>query len=81
MKDIQRGIVGGGNPPAPAQPPPPAVPHIAPQAQYPAAGAGAAPLPYPNPYMQPFFPLPPGYNPYNPYTAGGSFRFVPFRFV
>ncbi|CAF3634704.1 unnamed protein product [Rotaria sordida] len=25
-------------------------------------------LPYPNSYMQPFFPMPPGYNPYNPFS-------------
>jgi hypothetical protein len=28
--------------------------------------SGGAPLPYPGAYMQPFFPMPPGYNPYNP---------------
>ncbi len=25
-------------------------------------------LPYPAGYMQPFLPMPPGYNPYNPYN-------------
>jgi hypothetical protein len=24
-------------------------------------------LPYPGAYMQPFLPMPPGYNPYNPF--------------
>jgi hypothetical protein len=28
---------------------------------------GGAALPYPGAYMQPFFPMPPGFNPYNPY--------------
>ncbi|CAF2465884.1 unnamed protein product [Rotaria sp. Silwood2] len=82
MKDIQRGIVGGNPVPAttqqsannsyassaaPAHPP----------LQHPSAPSTGGPpptttpdgsaLPYPNPYMQPFFPMPPGYNPYNPF--------------
>ncbi|UJR13652.1 hypothetical protein I4U23_000664 [Adineta vaga] len=32
----------------------------------PTVPSGAA-LPYPGAYMQPFFPMPPGYNPYNPF--------------
>ncbi len=33
---------------------------------------GAA-LPYPTGYMQPFFPMPPGYNPYNPFFNTSKF--------
>ncbi len=29
-------------------------------------------LPYPGAYMQPFFPMPPGYNPYNPFFNTGK---------
>ena len=31
-----------------------------------------AQLPYPNNYMQPFFPMPPSYNPYNPFFNPGK---------
>jgi len=73
MKDIQRGIVGGGNPSSSSSAPPPPVPQIAPAA--PPSGVpypGGPALPYPNPYMQPaFFPVPQGYNPYNPFMTTG----------
>ncbi|CAF3718100.1 unnamed protein product [Adineta steineri] len=83
MKDIQQGIVGGNQPStttqqsgnnlyaASASTAPPY-----PQSQQPAAPSTGGPppttpdgsaLPYPGSYMQPFFPMPPGYNPYNPF--------------
>lgn len=31
-------------------------------------------LPYPGAYMQPFFPMPPGYNPYNPFFNTSKLR-------
>ncbi|CAF1104046.1 unnamed protein product [Rotaria sordida] len=83
MKDIQRGIVGGNVPPpsttpayqptaAPHYPPGTAPPYPQPAApstggQPPPTAPDGSALPYPTSYMQPFFPMPPTYNPYNPY--------------
>ncbi|CAF0814582.1 unnamed protein product [Didymodactylos carnosus] len=79
MKDIQKNIVGGGAASstttavkqqanqvysAAAPPVQPLAPSTGP---YP-PNSGA--LPYPNPYMQPFFPMPPGYNPYQFFSTG-----------
>ncbi|CAF3334153.1 unnamed protein product [Rotaria socialis] len=49
-------------PPYPQQP-------LAPStgSQPPATAPDGSALPYPTAYMQPFFPMPPGYNPYNPF--------------
>ncbi|CAF0836314.1 unnamed protein product [Didymodactylos carnosus] len=74
MKDIQKNIVGGGSSttnstttaPIPHQQQPSAPPI---GQQPPTDGAN---LPYPNPYMQPFFPMPPGYNPYQFFNMGGA---------
>ena len=33
-------------------------------------------LPYPAAYMQPFFPMPPGYNPYNPFCNSSKFQTI-----
>ncbi|CAF3340920.1 unnamed protein product [Rotaria sp. Silwood1] len=82
MKDIQRGIVGGNPAPTTTQQSAnnpyaaSAAPTYPPSQQPSAPSTGGPPptttpdgsaLPYPNPYMQPFFPMPPGYNPYNPF--------------
>jgi programmed cell death 6-interacting protein len=82
MKDIQRGIVGGNTAPATTQqssnnPYAASATPPYPQAHQPSAPPTGGPppttapdgssLPYPGAYMQPFFPMPPGYNPYNPF--------------
>ncbi|CAF2989241.1 unnamed protein product [Rotaria socialis] len=82
MQDIQRNIVGGNPAPATTQqnagnPYASNVAAAHPPSQQPSAPPTGGPpptttpdgsaVPYPNPYMQPFFPMPPGYNPYNPF--------------
>ncbi|CAM4785376.1 unnamed protein product [Rotaria magnacalcarata] len=49
-------------PPYPQQPLAPST-----SGQPPATAPDGSALPYPTAYMQPFFPMPPGYNPYNPF--------------
>ncbi|CAF4602306.1 unnamed protein product, partial [Rotaria magnacalcarata] len=55
-------------PPYPQQPLAPST-----SGQPPAIPPDGSALPYPTAYMQPFFPMPPGYNPYNPFFNMSEF--------